>query len=203
MSCILAKRNSVSGLKMADVGAGRSGLLFAFSRQGADIEAFDTDYRGNTLGSPDAEERFLFHANKVARASFGSIYNIPANSGQYDAVLCICVLEHLSHKRAAMDELKRLLKPGGTLVLVFAIADNPSPRPPAHESSLPSSDSEGPSLDPRSLADLLGGLGTGSEIFTAAQIHKSAQLVHDATIEGVPSGMTFGAVCLTRQGWPA
>ena len=70
MSCILAKRNSVSGLKMADVGAGRSGLLFAFSRRISKPSTRIT--AGNTWAARNAEERFLFHANKVARASFVS-----------------------------------------------------------------------------------------------------------------------------------
>lgn len=45
------------------------------------------------------------------------ITSIPEPDASYDAVLCIEVLEHLPEPLAALRELSRILKPGGTLIL--------------------------------------------------------------------------------------
>ena len=41
--------------------------------------------------------------------------NIPAQDGVYDVVLCTQVLEHLPEPRQALEEIYRVLKPGGRL----------------------------------------------------------------------------------------
>jgi ubiquinone/menaquinone biosynthesis C-methylase UbiE len=45
------------------------------------------------------------------------ITNIPVRDASFDAVLCTEVLEHVSDPIAALKELDRLLKPGGTLII--------------------------------------------------------------------------------------
>lgn len=49
------------------------------------------------------------------------ITNIPEPDMAFDAVMCIEVLEHLPEPIAALRELSRLLKPGGTLVLTAPV----------------------------------------------------------------------------------
>ena len=45
------------------------------------------------------------------------ITNIPVRDASFDAVLCTEVLEHVSDPVAALKELDRVLKPGGTLII--------------------------------------------------------------------------------------
>lgn len=45
------------------------------------------------------------------------IAKIPVRDGSFDAVLCSEVLEHVGDPVAALSELKRVLKPGGMLIL--------------------------------------------------------------------------------------
>jgi len=45
------------------------------------------------------------------------IANIPARDGSFDAVLCSEVFEHVRDPVAALNELKRVVKPGGMLIL--------------------------------------------------------------------------------------
>jgi SAM-dependent methyltransferase len=50
------------------------------------------------------------------------ITDIPVEDGSFDAVLCVEVLEHLPDPVAALRELSRVLKPGGTLLLTAPFA---------------------------------------------------------------------------------
>jgi SAM-dependent methyltransferase len=45
------------------------------------------------------------------------ITNIPVPDASFDALLCTEVLEHVSDPVAALKELKRIVKPGGTLIV--------------------------------------------------------------------------------------
>lgn len=47
----------------------------------------------------------------------GRLEALPFESGAFDAVVCCDVLEHVGDELAALDELYRVLSPGGTLVL--------------------------------------------------------------------------------------
>ncbi len=52
------------------------------------------------------------------------ITEIPFESNSYDAIICIHVLEHVENDRKAMDELYRVLKPGGWAVITVPIDFN-------------------------------------------------------------------------------
>ena len=45
------------------------------------------------------------------------ITQIPVDDGEFDAILCTEVLEHLPHPELALQELARVNAPGGTLIL--------------------------------------------------------------------------------------
>jgi SAM-dependent methyltransferase len=47
----------------------------------------------------------------------GSLTSIPTPSGIFDLILCTEVLEHIGDDAAAIDELRRVLAPGGWLLI--------------------------------------------------------------------------------------
>jgi SAM-dependent methyltransferase len=53
------------------------------------------------------------------------LLDLPTRTGAFDAVLCSEVLEHLDNDRAALAELRRVLRPGGRLVVTVPHADYP------------------------------------------------------------------------------
>ncbi len=54
-----------------------------------------------------------------------SVYELPFGDGEFDAVVCLSVLEHLTDLEGALDELRRVLVRGGVAVLGFP-ARNPA-----------------------------------------------------------------------------
>ena len=53
------------------------------------------------------------------RAVQGDVYNLPFLSKSVDFVLFMEVIEHLVHPEKAIQEIRRILVPGGRLVVVF------------------------------------------------------------------------------------
>ncbi len=49
----------------------------------------------------------------------GSIFEIPYPDNEFDAVVCISVLEHFEDPRPALTEMRRVVKPGGIFALGF------------------------------------------------------------------------------------
>jgi SAM-dependent methyltransferase len=56
------------------------------------------------------------------RFRVGTLHRVDAPADHFDAVSCISVLEHTCDHRAAIDEFRRVLKPGGLLTLSFDVS---------------------------------------------------------------------------------
>lgn len=63
-------------------------------------------------------------ANPAARVRFveAMLQKMPLESGSFDAIACISVLEHTSNYGEILDEFARVLRPGGLLVLTFDLS---------------------------------------------------------------------------------
>ncbi|MDQ6833127.1 MAG: bifunctional glycosyltransferase/class I SAM-dependent methyltransferase [Chloroflexota bacterium] len=89
------------GLEVLDVGCGSSMIPI-------DLDAVSVDIQHNKL-------RYLRQfGNRVARAS---AFNLPFHTGAFGCVICSEVLEHVPDDSRMIEELIRVLAPGGTLVL--------------------------------------------------------------------------------------
>lgn len=58
-----------------------------------------------------------------------SVYELPFGDDSFDMVLCMVVMEHLEDPKKAITEMKRVLKPGGLILVstpfMFPIHDSP------------------------------------------------------------------------------
>mgnify|MGYP002143181794 FL=1 len=108
------------GTKMIDVGAGAGRHSFEAYRRGADITAFDMSE------SDMADVATMFEAmaaegeaprGAVAKAVVGDALALPYDDGTFDVVIASEILEHVPADDAAIAELVRVLKPGGTLAV--------------------------------------------------------------------------------------
>jgi SAM-dependent methyltransferase len=48
-----------------------------------------------------------------------SLFELPFADGEFDGLVCVSVLEHLTELDDALDELRRVLRPGGVAVLGY------------------------------------------------------------------------------------
>lgn len=95
-----------SPARILDLGCGPGNLL-DFLRPRGDI--YGSDYSADALGfCLDRGYRRLFRAD---------FHSLPISSESFDLVTCIDVVEHLKDDRRALQELHRILRPTGRLVL--------------------------------------------------------------------------------------
>ena len=72
----------------------------------------------HTIGldiNPWALKRAQSYASNV-RFMCGDINNLPFEDEYFDLIVCTHTLEHLEHPKQALDELYRVLQPGGLLI---------------------------------------------------------------------------------------
>lgn len=75
--------------------------------------------KGESTGGPDDTATGTTHATTTAAASFvrADAFGLPFGDDAFDVVVCAEVLEHLPNYERAIDELVRVLAPGGRLAV--------------------------------------------------------------------------------------
>ncbi|NQY55582.1 MAG: class I SAM-dependent methyltransferase [Ilumatobacteraceae bacterium] len=105
------------GDRVLDVGAGFGRHVFECARRGADVVALDyaadevVETRATLGGMVDAGE---IDIERVAGILRGDATRLPFATGSFDVVITSEVLEHIQDDVAAIAEMVRVLKPGGT-----------------------------------------------------------------------------------------
>ncbi len=108
------------GDRVLDMGCGAGRHAFEMFRRGADVVAFDQD--GDELaGVLDlfGAMREAGEAPPGAEADIkqGDALALPFPDGEFDRVVAAEVLEHIPEDTAAIAELARVLRPGGTIAV--------------------------------------------------------------------------------------
>jgi SAM-dependent methyltransferase len=106
--------------KVIDVGCGAGRHAFEAYRRGADVVAFDRD--ASELRSVGAILRAMAEkgeapAGASAKVVLGDALNLPYADETFDCVIASEILEHVPQDAAAIAELIRVLKVGGTLAV--------------------------------------------------------------------------------------
>jgi ubiquinone/menaquinone biosynthesis C-methylase UbiE len=99
----------LAGKRILDAGCARGRFAKRLVPLGADMHGLDLT------------ETFLQTARtNVPQASFtgGSLSALPFRSESFDAVYCVEALEHVPDTDTAISEMTRVLKPGGTLLVI-------------------------------------------------------------------------------------
>ena len=108
------------GERVLDMGCGAGRHAFEMYRRGSDVVAFDQD------ADELAGVRDLFAAMREAGevptgaeadVKEGDALSLPFADGEFDRIVAAEILEHIPADLQAIDELVRVLRPGGTIAL--------------------------------------------------------------------------------------
>jgi SAM-dependent methyltransferase len=107
-------------VKVIDVGCGAGRHAFEAYRRGAEVVAFDRD--ASELRSVDTILRAMAEAGEAptgasATLVLGDALSLPYPDETFDCVIASEILEHIPQDDAAIVELIRILKVGGTLAV--------------------------------------------------------------------------------------
>jgi SAM-dependent methyltransferase len=115
-----AKLGVQSGDRLLDLGCGFGRHAFEAARRGAAVVALDAGaeeiarVRGTFAAMAEAGE---LAGDTLATAVQGDALALPFPDGTFDRVIASEVLEHIPDDQAAMRELARVLRPGGTMAV--------------------------------------------------------------------------------------
>lgn len=106
------------GERVLDLGCGAGRHAFEMYKRGADVIAFDQD--ADELAT--VREWFSAMKDEVpagaeADIKEGDALALPFGNGEFDRIVAAEVLEHIPADIQAIDELVRVLRPGGTLAV--------------------------------------------------------------------------------------
>jgi len=110
-----------AGDKVLDLGCGFGRHAFEAARRGASVVALDAG-RDEVEGVA-ATFAAMVEAGELAEGSLhanvvqGDALHLPFPDATFDVVVCSEVLEHIPDDLAAMSELTRVLRPGGTMAI--------------------------------------------------------------------------------------
>src|SRR6202030_4757886 len=108
------------GDRLLDLGCGFGRHAFEAARRGASVVALDAgpEEVGQVRGTLGAMvEAADLAADHPATAVQGDALALPFPDGRFDRVIASEVLEHIPDDVAAMSELSRVLRPGGTIAV--------------------------------------------------------------------------------------
>jgi SAM-dependent methyltransferase len=108
------------GERVLDLGCGAGRHAFEMYRRGADVIAFDQD--ADELGRVRDLFVAMAQAGEVplgaeADVKEGDALSLPFADGEFDRIVAAEILEHVPEDIRVIDELVRVLRPGGTIAL--------------------------------------------------------------------------------------
>jgi ubiquinone/menaquinone biosynthesis C-methylase UbiE len=103
--------------KLLEIGCGSGRLLISLAEQFDQLDGFDLAARRVELGSRVIAERYPHLAGKVRLSAGDADQPFPYPDASFDVVIACAVIEHCVNVFTVMDELARVTRPGGHLVV--------------------------------------------------------------------------------------
>ena len=113
---IIKETANLKRKKVADVGCEAGHVSIQLAKKGAYVTSFD-------ICKPALELFQKKIKNSPLRTNInivlGMIQTTPLKSNSFDYVICTEVIEHVPYLEKSLFEMKRILKPGGKLIITF------------------------------------------------------------------------------------
>jgi ubiquinone/menaquinone biosynthesis C-methylase UbiE len=106
--------SSARGLKVLDVGCGNGYVLFQYARNGAEVTGVDLTATAIDL----SRKRFSLGGMPGTFVEIDG-QHLPFPDDYFDIVCTMGVLHHISNPQPTIDEIYRVLKPGGRLIVML------------------------------------------------------------------------------------
>ena len=115
----------VAGRRVLDIATGGGHVALAFAKAGAEVTA--TDLTPEMLKAAEASfEKENAEVRESVTFMPAAAEDLPFDNASFDVVTCRIAAHHFADPAAFLREGARVLKPGGTLMLVDNIAPTPS-----------------------------------------------------------------------------
>ena len=108
---VLAEIETLRPESLIDIGCGPGGFLRAVQKRFPEIQLNALDLSEEMAG--ETQERL----GRSAVVTVGDAEHMPLEGGQYNVVTCNMSIHHYPHPQDAVNEMYRILAPGGTLLL--------------------------------------------------------------------------------------
>lgn len=112
------KLNLESNQLLLDMGCGEGRhSIGALLETSANVIGLDLSFKDLSIANSRLNDFDLSNLDTFCTFGVGNINNIPLESASLDAVMCSEVLEHVDSPEESIQELIRVLKPGGVMAL--------------------------------------------------------------------------------------
>ncbi|MBA7511778.1 Ubiquinone biosynthesis O-methyltransferase, mitochondrial [subsurface metagenome] len=109
----LGNSNLSENSKILDVGCGAGMIAKEVANRGYEIWGMDYSYNMIRKAKTICNVNMKFDTNFLQ----GDIESLPFKDSVFDMVLCLGVITYLKSEQKALQEMSRILKPGGTMIL--------------------------------------------------------------------------------------
>ena len=104
-----------AGSKILDAGCGAGRPAYEVVKRGYDVFGMDYSFemlkKANSILNRDGYQN--------VELCQGDIENLPYQNATFDVIICLGVIAYLPSEKKALEELRRVLKPGGVLIISF------------------------------------------------------------------------------------
>jgi SAM-dependent methyltransferase len=108
--------NYPAGARVLEAGCGVGAQTVTLAAQSPQAHFVSVDVSDESVAEAERRVRAAGHTNVEFRQA--DIFALPFEPGSFDHVFVCFVLEHLAQPVAALEQLKTMLKPGGTITVI-------------------------------------------------------------------------------------
>lgn len=128
---IMRVAGDLRGKSVLDLGCGGGSLTYLMAKKGAEVVGVEYEAEGLAFARQNLASADPFNHLRYNLVQ-GSAYDLPCEDNSFDVVVSCEVIEHLETPERMLAEAKRVLKPGGRLVLTTPYRLTEEPKDPNH-----------------------------------------------------------------------